>query len=228
MFIRLTDSLKRVLRKSQMVWGIRTLLSYYFENNRIKTNGRQNSVVFKHAFLKNSIIVIKGNNNEILIEAGSRFEGEIKVFGHNNRIVIGKECILRNTKLWIEEDGNNIIIGDYTTIEGNTELACIEGKKITLGVDCMLSSNISIKTGDSHSIIDKDGFRINASKDVIIGDHVWIGANAVILKGATIPSNCIIGINSIVNKQFSKANCVVAGIPASVVRDSVSWKRERI
>ena len=92
----------------------------------------------------------------------------------------------------------------------------------------MLSSNIYLRTGDSHSIIDMQGNRVNQSKNISIGEHVWIGQSVIVTKGVKVPSNSIIGAGSVVTKSFEESNVVLAGNPAFVRKRNVCWKRERI
>ena len=56
----------------------------------------------------------------------------------------------------------------------------------------MLSANITVRTGDSHSVTDLDGNRINNSKSVLFGDHVWIGNTVLIFKGSQIGVHSVI------------------------------------
>ena len=64
---------------------------------------------------------------------------------------------------------------------------------------------------------------------VKIGNNVFIGMQATILKGVTIGNNVIIGANSLVNKNVPD-NTVVAGNPAKVIMtiDEYYEKRKRI
>jgi acetyltransferase-like isoleucine patch superfamily enzyme len=48
---------------------------------------------------------------------------------------------------------------------------------------------------------------------VVIGDRCWIGAKAVILKGARLGDGCVIGAGAVVTKSV-KPGAVVAGVPA--------------
>jgi acetyltransferase-like isoleucine patch superfamily enzyme len=92
----------------------------------------------------------------------------------------------------------------------------------------MLSGGIKIYTTDGHSIIDMaSGSRINSAEKVVIGDHVWIGADVKILKGVNIGSNSIIASSAVVTRDVP-SNSVVAGIPAKVIMHGVNWQRERL
>ena len=129
----------------------------------------------------------------------------------------------------IEDDNNEITVGSHTYIYHGTELAAIEGTKITLGADCLLSSDIMIRTGDSHSILDEQGNRINPSGGISIGDHVWIGKGAVVLKNAQIGNNCVIGTGSLVTRSTETLdNAILAGNSTRPIRRNITWNRERI
>lgn len=129
---------------------------------------------------------------------------------------------------WIEDDGNEITIGENTSIYGNTHLACIEGTKITIGNNCLFSSEIVFRTGDSHSILNLKGERINQSKNITIKDHVWIGNGVAVNKGVVIAENTIVGTKSVVTKAFDDQNVSIAGNPARIIKKNVNWDIDRI
>jgi acetyltransferase-like isoleucine patch superfamily enzyme len=54
-------------------------------------------------------------------------------------------------------------------------------------------------------------------KSIIIGDNVWIGANAIILPGIELGNNCVVGAGSVVTKNFKESNLVIAGNPAKII-----------
>ena len=85
-----------------------------------------------------------------------------------------------------------------------------------------------MSTGDSHSIVDLEGKRLNTSESIRIGDHVWVGINVTCLKGVHIANNSVVGAGSLLNGSFSEENVVLAGNPARVVKTGVDWLRERI
>jgi acetyltransferase-like isoleucine patch superfamily enzyme len=165
----------------------------------------------------------------ISISPNARVENySVKIYGNNNKIMIGENCQMKDGELWMEDDNNEIIIGAHTTIQQNTQLAAIEGCKIVIGEDCMFSSDIVVRTGDSHSIIDADNKRINNSADVQIGNHCWVGFWAMIMKGTVIPHNTLIGAGAIVIKHFDQENTIITGVPARVIKENVNWMRARI
>lgn len=223
-------NLKTTLKKSKLVRNIYLLFRvYFFNGNHIKNNGSGNKIIRNNAFFTNSNLKIIGNNNTIIIGFDTRVvDIMIFILGNNNCIEIGSHCSLKGCILWLEDNENRIRIGSGTTIEHKTELACIEGCKISIGEDCMFSSNVLLTTGDSHSIIDFQGIRINPSKDVTIGNHVWVGGRAMIMKGTNIPSFTIIGAGSFVNKKFEKEHTIIAGCPSKTIKENINWKRDRL
>lgn len=84
----------------------------------------------------------------------------------------------------------------------------------------MFANDIHVRTGDSHTIIDSEGNRINTSKSISIGNHVWIGTKVTCF--------CVIGANTLISKKFERTNCVIAGNPASIIKSEINWKRERL
>ncbi len=174
-------------------------------------------------------IRIHGNNNEIILGSGTWLHKcKLTIKGSNCRIVIGDDSVLRQCDLYIEDDGGQIIIGERTAIYGNTHLAVIEGKRISIGNDGLISSNVTMRVGDSHSIVDLEGNRINPSQDVQIADRVWIGNQVTILKGATVPEDSVIATGAIVTKQFSQTGTVLGGNPAKVIKENIRWDKKRL
>ena len=147
--------------------------------------------------------------------------------GNNNKVIIGKNVSLRGVELILRGGGNNtIIIGDDTTTGGNVQMEASEGTMIQLGVDCMLSHNIKIYTTDHHPIFNSVGDRINNAKDIIIGNHVWLAMNSMILKGTIIGNGSVVGANSTCCGKYEDESCVYAGSPAKKIRESICWNRK--
>ena len=63
---------------------------------------------------------------------------------------------------------------------------------------------------------------INEPKDVNIGNHVWIAANVIVLKGVTINDGSIVGTRSVVTHDVP-SNSLAVGVPAKTVKSNVEW-----
>lgn len=170
----------------------------------------------------------RGENNSLYIEGGASLTRCRLIFkGNNNTVRVKSGTHLRNITFWCEGGGNKIEIGRMVTMGDNVELAACEGKTIVIGDDSMFSHDIAFRTTDSHSIIDAQGRRLNMAKDIVVGKHVWIGLESLILKGCTIPDNCIVGAKSLVSASLDvKANSIIAGNPAKVIKENINWCRK--
>ena len=67
---------------------------------------------------------------------------------------------------------------------------------------------------DMHSFYENNKLK-NKTSEIVIGDNVWIGARATILKGVTIGDGAVIASNSVVTKDVP-AKCLVGGNPAVI------------
>lgn len=170
-----------------------------------------------------------GNNNHVLVRKDCILKDTmIEIHGSNNYIEIGDCTKANHMHIFIEDNNNKVVIGRNNTFAGSIHLACTEGVEIEIGNDCLFSSEIVIRTGDSHSIVDLNGKRINYAQNVIIGNHVWCGFRTMITKGVKLPSNCVVGTGALVTKEFTDEHIVIAGVPAKIVRNNVDWLSKRI
>jgi acetyltransferase-like isoleucine patch superfamily enzyme len=90
----------------------------------------------------------------------------------------------------------------------------------------MIAQHAEVRNSDSHAIYDRHGTRINPPQDVVVGDHVWIGLNACIFKGAHIGDGAVIGAHALVTGEIPPA-CVAYGVPATPRHTAISWGRGR-
>lgn len=196
-------------------------------NNMIKGRRCNNKVIAK-GLLRRCKITFYGKNNTVEIRNGALLKNcTFNVSGNNNRIVFGEKTYAYFADLCTEDENNCITIGDRTSLCGKIHLAAIEGTTISVGENCLFSSEIVFRTGDSHSILDMNGNRTNPSRDIRIGNHVWIGHRVLIGKGVQIGDDNIIGTGAVVTKSIQESNTVIAGVPAKVVKTDVNWDGER-
>ena len=115
----------------------------------------------------------------------------------------------------------SIIIGNHCSIgEYNHITAC---NKITIG-DGLLTGRFVYIGDNAHgglsweeSSVPPINRQLRSKGEVKIGNYVWIGDKATILAGVTIGDNVIVAANAVVTKSVA-SNCVVAGIPAKVIK----------
>jgi len=199
-----------------------------FKRKSPSIQGRNNKIINLGAFNK-VIFDIKGNDNKVEIGKNTIIKNTlIYMRGNKHTIIIKDDCYIAGGELWIEDSNCSLIIHNQTTIE-HAHLAVTEPFSVLeIHKDCMLAKYVEIRTGDSHSIIEKEtGKRINKAANVSLGEHVWIGAHSKVLKGVTIHNNSVIGTASVVTADIP-AYCVAAGIPAKVIRSGTDWTRERM
>ena len=82
----------------------------------------------------------------------------------------------------------------------------------------MIAPECCFRSADPHIIYDiNTKKRINQSKSIFIGDHVWIGANAVILAGKSIGSHSVVAAGAVVTKDVPDY-AVVVGVPSKIIK----------
>ncbi len=128
--------------------------------------------------------------------------------------------------------------GRWTWIGHDTKIRCHEGEvrigaKTVLGQECTISAYQHVSIGDQciladrvmlidfdHNVADAERpIRVQGiyKRDVRVGNNVWIGFGAQILRGVSVGDNAIVGAGAVVTKDVP-ANAVVGGVPARLIR----------
>ena len=150
---------------------------------------------------------------------GLRAEHGVRIvrLSDSGTVRLGAGVLLaHDVQLHLRDRGAVIEVGAGTFVNHRTELVAHE--RVTLGRDCLLAWDVLVLDSDSHSV--DGGVRTAA---VTIGDRVWIGCRASVLKGVTIGDGAVVAAGSVV-VQDVPARALVAGNPARVVREDVSWQ----
>lgn len=153
------------------------------------------------------------------IKSGLRIKGLVPKIRCDGNLIAGNNLKLRSIAQPIEisvGNGAEVVIGDNVFI--NTGVVIAAKKKIHIGNRTIIGDQAIIYDTDWHGI---DGKEVH-SKPVEIGNHVWIGARAMILKGVKIGDNSIIAAGSVVPKNVD-AGVIVAGNPAKFIRKTRGW-----
>lgn len=126
-----------------------------------------------------------------------------------NTNVFGKISIVESKKLVV---GNNCSFNHNSYINA--------GNGILIGDDVTVSAKASIiSTGIDYEAWVKGDKRHTSDGKIIIGNHVWIGANAVILPNVTIDAQyVVIAAGAVVTKDIRESYSIYAGIPAKKIK----------
>lgn len=175
------------------------------------------NVSVKH-FGKNSLIKIQENYNIVCANF---------CLGEGAYIEIGKNFSVRfNLNIDTKTNNGTIIIGSNVNIgECHIVAGDEDGLEVIIGNNFLAATDVFIRNSDSHSIFDiESNALINIPKfGVHIGDNVWCGYNATILKDANIPDNCVIGACSVVGHKEFVEHSIIAGVPARIIRTGITW-----
>lgn len=151
--------------------------------------------------------IYNSSNNplKIIVGDGSHIDGILMVWKNKGEIIIGKNTYIGlGSRVW-------------------------SAKRISIGNNVQVAHNVNIFDNNIHSIdpkIRNKEFLQHYENDdsnlkemeVIIEDNVWLGANAIVLKGVTIGENSIVGAGSVVTKNIPP-NCIVVGNPAKIISE---------
>jgi len=108
--------------------------------------------------------------------------------------------------------GKNFKIDEHSVINRRCYLDCRGG--IEIGKNVSISPEVYIISA-TH-IVDDPEYKV-VGKKVIIDDHVWIAAKAIILPGVHLGKGCVVGAGSVVTKDVAPYE-IVAGNPARFIR----------
>lgn len=134
-------------------------------------------------------------------------------YQHPERIHIGNDVFIsRNAFFSSETETGQLEIGDGVNLTENCHIDFSGG--VQIGSKCLISKNVTIETHD-HGLDPRSKPEYHS---LAIGSHVWIGMHALILSGVrTIGDHAIIAAGAVVTKPVPE-NCIVAGVPAQVIK----------
>lgn len=211
-----------------MSWREIDIIKYFYLNYFCKNIIRQGTgkiMPYKNTLIdlaKTSKIYIKDGNLEIGVNKlkGSRAETYIR---------------LREGAVWKAQEhceisyGSTIEILKEASLESqyftmNSFSTIVAGESVTIENDVMIARNVIIFDSDFHAIQYGEE-KAEYSKPVKIGNHVWIAANSMILKGVQIEEGSVISANTVVTKKV-KGNILIGNKrELSIFKENVKWSR---
>ncbi|MHC4109884.1 MAG: Coenzyme F420 hydrogenase/dehydrogenase, beta subunit C-terminal domain [Planctomycetota bacterium] len=211
-------NLYRLIGCSPSAWGQLIYINLVMRNTRSKV---------KIGFIPTRYCSVMVDRSA-QIELNERFVLGWKQFRKSRietRLYLGKNASLIVNGSFNVYNGSDIRVypGGILTLNGGfcndgVQITC--GKKITIGKSCSIAREVIIRDYDAHQLLNSEH---EIAKEINIGDHVWIGNRAIILKGVTIGNGAVIAAGAIVTKDVPE-KCLAAGIPAKVIRENVKWE----
>lgn len=167
-----------------------------------------------------------GKDNNIQLNGTSmRASNKITIRGNGNRVVMEKGCVMSHIEIAIAGNGCEVRIGHNGTSNGTLFHCAGNGLFIHVGNDCMFASYTEIWASDGHVIYNQDHEPVNQEKSsVTIGNHVWMGEHAKILKGVSVADGCALGMCCL-QTQSTEPESLYAGIPGRKLRSKIHWER---
>lgn len=198
--------------------------------------------------IKGTTITVNAASN-LYIGKGCKISGANIAVQENSKVSIGDNTVIDNSTNIISQKTGQIIIGknnkfaksgniysagilsigDRNEFGPNLEMRVLENTFAEIKDDCLFSYDITMRTSDGHAIYDLDQAKVisnNTDAGIIINSHVWVSMRCIILYNTVINTGCVLGAGSLVKKEYPK-NCIIAGVPAKVIKTNIAWDRDK-
>ncbi len=151
-----------------------------------------------------------GIHGKCLIGSGARIERPY-------RLEMGERCVLQR-RVWLNigSDSARMTIGAFSFIGCGTEVEV--SQEVRIGRGALIAPGVFITDHNHDTTLGRPMFEQPCiAARVIIGDDVWIGANAVVLPGVTIGDGAVVAAGAVVSRDVA-ARSIVGGVPAKLLR----------
>jgi acetyltransferase-like isoleucine patch superfamily enzyme len=136
--------------------------------------------------------------------------------GRGARVVLGRWSWLgHGTKVRAHE--GEVLIGAKSVLGQECTISAYQ--HVSIGRECIVADRVMLIDFD-HGVVEVERpIRLQGiyKRDVRVGNNVWLGYGACILRGVQVGDNAIVGTNAVVTKDLP-ANAVAAGAPAKAIR----------
>ncbi len=188
-------ALIRFMRRNRMLtWRYALLLSNLVRHRFLSTYGRRLGTDGL-AFIAPRVVIEIGKLGRVELGRWAWLGHGTKIRAHEGTVSIGAKTVL----------------GQECTVSAF--------RHVSIGRECVIADRVMLIDFDHGSSEVERPVRLQGiyKRDVQVGNNVWIGYGACILRGVTVGDNAIIGTSAVVTRDVP-ANAVVAGVPARVVR----------
>ncbi len=210
----------KLLFKANMIktiyWALRcdksNMLSFFIYPHSIVDISRSATMDIKTGILE--------LNKSHFLSNKKHYLGELRLEDNACLEVYHPFTLYQGSGIYVAKNAKLVLRGNGY-INTNSLIECYH--YIEIGANTIISDNVRIQDSDIHYIKNEGGCKKNNTAPILIGDHVWIGLNVIILKGVTIGDGSVIGAGSVVTKNIP-ANSLAVGNPAVVIKRNISWE----
>ena len=145
---------------------------------QMEGGARDNLVVVGALDAARLLITVRGSGNVVWIGGSRKFAGRITVAGRDNLFFAGAGVTCNAGHFVLRSHARSILIGE----------------------DSMLSFDVKVRCSDMHGIFDvATGEQVNPAQSVLIGPHVWLGEEVVVLKGVEVGAGAVVSARALVS-----------------------------
>ena len=179
--------------------------------------------------LENTTITFRGTGNILYLEKGVHLQDSSITFGGDNALVyLSRSNRPYVLSLSVFRD-TTAFFGPNCHISGKLVAVVSERQCLLVGRSVSFSFGVALKTSEPHPIYSiETNERINPSRSICIGDHVWVCQNCFIQKGTVIGSGSILGAHSVFSGQQIPSNTYWEGNPAQLLHTGVFYTNESV
>ncbi len=171
----------------------------------------------------NAEIILNGDLRFNARQDDGRFARSHLSMHENSKMIIRGFVILSHGSLI--RVNQNAVLEFRGKVTSNINLTIVCEQLIRIGNDTMMGHDVIIYDSDYHPTEYSNEEFCTHTSPVYIGDHVWIGTRAMIMKGSNIGTGSIIGANAYFTGNLP-ANTLVSCIPSRTVLRDVKWARD--
>ncbi|TCJ29450.1 acyltransferase [Nocardioides jejuensis] len=163
----------------------------------------------------------------IVCATGMEFFSSVLVGGDGATIFVGPHTFMTAADLYCGA-GSTLVLNSHVVATGKAIVDARNGGSIVALPDQLWAAGAYVVTDDMHRLEDLEtGARLNAyGAHVRLGRHVWLGRDAIVSGHVEIGEGAVVGMRSLVRNQKVPAHTAVAGTPARVIREGVTWQGE--
>ena len=167
------------------------------------------------------------SNALIVVCTGLEQVTSILLGGNDATLFLGPKTSMPGADFWIGA-GSAIVINGHCVATGQLQIDARNGGSIVCAPDQLWAGRVYIATDDMHRFEDlATGERLNTfGAHITIGEHVWIGREAVVTGQVDIAEGCVVGLRSLVRNTKIPPHVAVAGTPAKIIREGITWNGE--